>query len=144
VEYGVQNVCRWRQTNAASAGLRAVRLATFGPFSIDDVAVEGQIPVAKVDSNPFTGGNDLVPRLAARPKGAWYARIQSRLKALILEFHATTNRDDFTLGRLVPEATYLPFTGRFGPGLEADGPGLPFKARSYRDPFFLMRAGVEF
>jgi hypothetical protein len=70
--------------------------------------------------------------------------VKSRLKALIVEFHATTNQDDFTLGRLVQAATYYRFEGRLGPGLEAEGPGLPFRSRSYRDPLFMMRVGVEF
>lgn len=143
-EYGVQSVCRWRLTNAASAGLRAVRLATLGPLSIDDVALEAQVPLAKHVSNAFTGGNDLVPSLGTLPETAWYVRLRSRLKALIVEFHATTNRDDFTLGRLVQEATYWHLDGSFGPGLEAEGPGVPFRARTYKDPLFMTRVGVEF
>ncbi len=144
VEYGVQNVSRWRGTNAVSGGLRAQRVATFGPWSVDDVVLEGQWPIARAASNAFTGGNDLLPLRAGLPQGAWYARVRSRLKALIVEFHATTNQDDFTLGRLVPEATYYRFEGLFGPGLEAEGPGLPFRARSYRDPLYMVRVGVEF
>jgi len=144
VEYGVQNVCRWRKTNVVSAGLRAVRVATFGPFSIDDVVLEGQLPVARAGSNPFTGGNDLRPPLGRIPQGAWYARVKTRLKALILEFHVTNNQDDFTLGRLVQEATYMHLDGLFGPGLEAEGLGVPFRSRSYKDPSYLMRVGVEF
>lgn len=144
VEYGVQNVSRWRATNAVSGGLRAVRVATFGPWSLDDVVLEAQWPIARIASNAFTGGNDLVPLLAERAQASWYARVRSRLKALIVEFHATTNQDDFTLGRLVQEATYYRFEGRFGPGLEAEGPGLPFRSRSYRDPLFMARVGVEF
>jgi len=144
VEYGVQNVCRWRQTNAVSGGLRVVRAATWGPFSVDDLVVEGQWPIARVGSNPFTGGNDLLPALAGLPKAAWYARIKTRLKELIVEFHVTNNQDDFTLGRLVPESVYLPFADRFGPGLEAEGSGTGFRGRSYREPRYLVRVGVEF
>ncbi|HVM31827.1 MAG TPA: hypothetical protein VMU88_01730, partial [bacterium] len=94
--------------------------------------------------NPFTGGNAFTPSLARLPQNSFYLKLRARLKILFFELHVTNNQDDYTLDRLTPSSTILPFTGNFGPGREADGPGTLLRGFSYQNPGFMIRSGVEF
>ncbi|HVM31660.1 MAG TPA: hypothetical protein VMU88_00860, partial [bacterium] len=44
-EYGVQNLQQVGQTSVLTAGLQANRLGTWGDFSLDQIALEGQFPL---------------------------------------------------------------------------------------------------
>jgi hypothetical protein len=143
-EYGVQNPSHFNDTSALALGLNAGQLGTWGALSIDQIAVEAQVPMGGSLDNPFTGGNGFMPSLAQAPQTSWYAKLRMRLKVLFLEFHATNNQDDFTLDRLVPSAIGVPFNGGFGPGNETNGPGTGLRSASYKQAAFLVRTGVEF
>jgi hypothetical protein len=143
-EYGAQNLQFIGQTSAFTAGFQANDLGTWGDFSLDQLALEGQFPVGSSALNPFTGGNGFTPGLATLPRDSFYLKVRARLKVLFFEFHVTNNQDDYTLDRLSPFSTFVPFTGNFGPGREADGPGSGLRGFSYQNPGFLIRAGVEF
>lgn len=143
-EYGVQNAKFPVETGVFSLGFQANRLGTWGAFSLDQIAVEAQFPLSHPLNNPFTGGNGLTPILARSSQNSWYAKIRTRLKVLFLEFHVTNNQDDFTFGRPTPGSIGVPFTGNFGPGNEADGPGTSLRSNSYESTAFLVRTGVEF
>ncbi len=143
-EYGIQNINLIKETSVFTAGFQANDLGTWGDFSLDQIALEGQFPLGGSLENPFTGGNGFNPGLAALPQDSFYFKIRARLRVLFFEFHATNNQDDYTLDRLSPASTFVPFTGNFGPGREADGPGVGLRGFSYQNPGFMIRAGVEF
>jgi hypothetical protein len=143
-EYGFQNISLLSQTSAFTAGFQANHLGTWGDFSLDQIALEAQFPLGGSLENPFTGGNGFNPGLATLPRDSFYFKIRARLRVLFFEFHVTNNQDDYTLNRLSPASTFIPFTGNFGPGREADGPGSGLRGFSYQNPGFLIRAGVEF
>jgi len=143
-EYGVQNTSHFSDTSALALGLNAGQLGTWGALSIDQIALETQIPMGNSPSNPFTGGNGFVPSLAQSPETSWYAKVRVRLKVLFIEIHATNSQDDFTLNRLVPSAVGTPFINGFGPGNETNGPGTGLRSSSYSQIAFLLRTGVEF
>jgi hypothetical protein len=143
-EYGVQNAERSMDTNALAIGFQGNHLGTWGAFSIDQIALEGQFPLARTLANPFTGGNAFVSALAQLPQTAWYGKIRARVKVLFVEFHLTNSRNDFTFGRLVPSAVAVPFTGNFGPGNETNGAGIPLCSSSYDNISYLAQMGVEF
>jgi hypothetical protein len=119
-------------------------LGTWGDFSLDQIVLEGQFPVGSSLNNAFTGGNGFNPALASLPRNSFYLKVRARLKILFIEWHVTNNQDDYTLDRLTPSSTVIPFTGSFGPGRETDGPGIPLRSFSYNNPGFLIRTGVEF
>ena len=143
-EYGVQNASRPSDTGALALGFQASRLGTWGIFSLDQIAIEAQIPLAQSLNNPFTGGNGFAPPLAHTPQNSWYAKVRTRLKILFIELHVTNSQNDFTVGRPAPGSIAVPFNGTFGPGNETDGPGTPLRASSYDNLAFLIRTGVEF
>jgi hypothetical protein len=143
-EYGIQNLDLPSGTGALALGFQASRLGTWGDFSLDQIALEGQFPLASSLLNPFTGGDGLDPGLAELPRNSWYLKIRARLKILFIEVHLTNNRNDFTFGRPSPGSLAVPFTGHFGPGNETDGPGTPLVASSYDTLACLVLAGVEF
>ncbi len=143
-EYGVQNINRASETGAIALGFQASRLGTWGAFSLDQIALEAQIPLGSSLNNPFTGGNGLTPSLAQAAQNSWYFKIRTRLKVLFIELHLTNNQNDFTLGRPAPGSLGVPFTGTFGPGNETDGPGTPLRSASYDNAACLLRTGVEF
>jgi hypothetical protein len=143
-EYGIQSFQQINQTSVFTAGLQANRLGTWGDFSLDQIALEGQFPVNSSPLNSFTGGNAFTPGLATLARDSFYLKIRARLKVLFFEIHVTNNQDDYTLDRLTPASTSLPFTGNFGPGREADGPGSTLRSFSYQNPGFMIRSGVEF
>lgn len=143
-EYGVQSFGHPRETSALAVGFQANRIGTWGAFSFEQIAVEGQFPVASSTQNAFAGGNAFVPTIAQSPQAGFYFKAKARLRILFIEFHATNNQNDYTLGRPTQAALGVPFTGRFGPGNEADGPGSSLRSSSYEDIAFLLRTGVEF
>jgi hypothetical protein len=143
-EYGVQNINLIQQTSVFTAGFQANDLGTWGDLSLDQIVLEGQFPLGSSSENPFTGGNGFNPSLATLPRASFYLKIRARLRVLFFEFHITNNQDDYTLDRLSPASTFVPFTGNFGPGREADGPGSVFRGFSYQNPGCMIRAGVEF
>jgi hypothetical protein len=143
-EYGVQNFRRPSETGAFAAGFRLSRIVTRGIFSLDDVAVEAQIPPSGSPANPFTGGNGLYPDEAVLPRKALYGRVKVRVGAAFVEAHVTTNQDDFTFGRLTPRSLWLPPGAGFGPGRETEDSGLPLRAASDEKPACLVRVGVVF
>jgi hypothetical protein len=119
-------------------------LGTWGAFSVDQIAAEGQFPLGSSLANPFTGGNGLFPAQAQTPQTAWYFKVRTRLKVLFIEFHVTNNQNDYTLARPAPGSIGVPFTGAFGPANETDGPGTPLRSAGYNNWAYLVRAGVEF
>jgi hypothetical protein len=143
-EVGVQNINLIEQTSVFTTGFQANHLGTWGDLSLDQIVLEGQFPLGSSTENPFTGGNGFNPALAALPRDSFYLKIRARLRVLFFEFHATNNQDDYTLNRLSPASTFVPFTGNFGPGREADGPGSGLRGFSYQNPGFMIRTGVEF
>lgn len=143
-EYGVQNINEFSATGALAIGFQASRLGTWGAFSVDQIAVEGQFPMGASPDNPFTGGNGLFPSLAQTPQSCWYVKIKTRLKVLFIEAHVTNNQNDFTLARPAQGSIGLPFTGAFGPGNETDGPGTPLRSNGYSNLAYVVRTGVEF
>lgn len=143
-EYGVQNINRSSDTGVLALGFQASRLGTWGVFSIDQIALETQIPLAPSINNPFTGGNGLTPALAQSSQTSWYVKVRTRLKVLFIELHLSNNQNDFTLGRPAPGSLGVPFAGTFGPGNETDGPGTSLRSVSYNNIACLVRTGVEF
>lgn len=143
-EYGVQNINLASATSALSLGFQASRLGTWGAFSVDQIALEGQFPLGSSTANPFTGGNGLFPALAQTPQTCWYAKIRTRLKVLFIEFHVTNNQNDFTLARPAAGSIGVPFTGTFGPGNETDGPGTTLRSTGYNQLAYFVCSGVEF
>jgi hypothetical protein len=143
-EYGVQNIKRPSETGALTAGVRFSRVITRGIFSLDDVAFEAQMPPSGSLENPFTGGNGLYPEEAQLPVKALYGRVKVRVGAAFVEVHATTNRDDYTFGRLTPRSLWLPPGAGFGPGRETEDSGVPLRAASEDKPAGLVRIGVVF
>jgi len=143
-EYGVQNINLVSATSALSLGFQASRLGTWGAFSFDQIALEGQFPLGSSPDNPFTGGNGLFPGLAQTPQACWYAKIRTRLKVLFIEVHVTNNQNDFTLARPMAGSIGVPFTGTFGPGNETDGPGTSLHSIGYNNLAYMIRTGVEF
>lgn len=143
-EYGVQNINLISPTSALSLGFQASRLGTWGAFSVDQIAVEGQFPLGSSLDNPFTGGNGLFPALAQTPQASWYVKVRTRLKVLFIELHVTNNQNDFTLARPATGSLGVPFTGVFGPGNETDGPGTTLRSSGYNQLAYMIRAGVEF
>jgi hypothetical protein len=143
-EFGSQNASLPSETGVLSLGFQISRIGTWGDFSIDQIALEGQFPLEHSLDNPFTGGNNFDPYLAQAPQNSWYAKIRARLRVLFIEFHVTNNQDDFTFGRLVPGSVAVPFTGTFGPGNETDGPGIGLRSASYNQLAYFVRTGVEF
>ncbi len=143
-EYGVQNINRSMDTGALTLGFQAAKLGTWGIFSVDQIALEAQIPLSHSLDNPFTGGNALIPALAQPSQNSWYVKLRTRLKVLFIEVHLTNNQNDFTLGRPSPGSIGVPFNGAFGPGNETDGPGTSLRSVSYNQVACLIRTGVEF
>ena len=143
-EYGVQNVKHSAETGALVMGVRVSRVRTWGIFSIDDLALEAQVPVKGSDLNPFTGGSGIFPELSETPKNSVYARVKFRLGAAFLELHATNNRDDYTFGRLTNTSLWIPSATGIGPGRETEEAGLPLKTSDRKHPAYLARVGVAF
>ena len=143
-EYGAQNINRPSETGALALGFQASRLGTWGAFSVDQIALEAQIPLAHSLNNPFTGGNGLDSSLAQASQNSWYVKVRTRLKVLFIELHLTNNQNDFTLGRPASGSVGVPFTGTFGPGNETDGPGTSLRAASYNNVACLVLTGIEF
>jgi hypothetical protein len=94
--------------------------------------------------NLFTGGNPLDPSLGSLPKFCWYVRVKGRLGLMVWEMQATTNRDDYTLGRVTPGSMGSLLPDVVGPGRQGGDASLPMKATTYKTPNFMVRLGVPF
>ena len=143
-EWGVQNADLFNQTGVLGIGARYSRIGTWGPFSIDSITLEAQIPLENSLDNEFSGGNPIDTTQAQLPQMTWYADLKTRVKNINLTFTVTNNLDDFTLNRLTPQNTNLVFTGDYGPGRETDRTGTPLRAAAVNNLAFLISAGVDF
>jgi len=143
-EWGVQNTAHAEETSALAAGFRLERLATVGALSLDAIEFEAQSPMRGSSDNVFTGGDPYNPSASASAKTCWYARVKGRLGILQWEAQATTNRDDFTLGRVAGSALGGALSGALGPGREGGDALLRFKGGADKNPGFMGRVGVAF
>jgi hypothetical protein len=143
-EWSIQNLSKSRETQVAAAGLRLERLATVGSLSLDGLWVEGQWPMKGSSENIFVGGNPYDPTLGEKARFTWFARVKGRLGLLVWEFQATTNRDDFTLGRADGRILGVGIPENLGPGRQSGDAGVPFKTATAKVPAYLMRVGVPF
>jgi hypothetical protein len=143
-DYGIQNIKHSSETGALACGIRFERIVTKGVFSLDDAGFEVQLPLPGSSLNPFTGGNAFDPASAILPQKAYYGRVKARIGAAFMEVHATTNRDDYTFGRVDPAALWFPAGAGFGPGRETDVSGLPLKSATGKNPAWLVNVGVVF
>jgi len=144
-EFGIQNTSMTSGTSAFTYGVSLKRLGTFGPFSIDDLIFEMQVPVSKDLNNPFTGGDAVFPELAVLPQSALYIKLKARIRGIFVEADITNNQNDFTfadLNRLNTNSINLPLP--LGPGYESDSTQIPFRSNSYDKYAMLIRVGIQF
>lgn len=144
-EFGIQNTGLTSGTEVAALGLRFQRIGTFGPFSIDDIIFETQLPIKASLDNPFTGGNPVFSELGSKPSTAYYVKIQGRVHGVFFEADGTTSVNDYTFARLNhSNINSLLFPLPVGGGLETDGLEFPFSANNSVAWATMFRIGILF
>lgn len=143
-ELGVQNAAYFSDTSVLGFGGKWSRIGTWGPFSIDSLNLEAQLPIENSLNNPFSGGNGFNPSQAFAPQMTWYGDLKGRIQNIFLTFAVTNNLDDFTFGRLNSGNTSFPNASTIGPGRETDKDGILLKTASSNQPAFLISAGIDF
>ena len=143
-ECGDQNLNYFNGTDVVAFGGKIHGIATWGPLSLDNLTLEGQLPIESDLQNIFSGGNNFLPWDAATPQISWFGSLKARIKAVSITFAITNNVDDFTFNRVTSQNSALSFSGSFGPGRELEYSQIPLQAASYSQPGFLITISTEF
>jgi len=144
-EFGIQNTSVTSGTEVAAIGASFKRLATFGPFSVDDIILEMQMPLSTSSENPFTGGNGIFTDYGITPRTAYYIKIKARARGVFLEADATTSVNDYTFARLNhSNINSLNFPLPVGGGLESEDTQFPFSSSDGITWGLMFSAGIKF
>jgi hypothetical protein len=142
-EVADQNPNYFSQTDVVMGGFRMAKLGTWGPFSLDELCIEGQFPLGNSSNNLFTGGNEFFPNLAQNSTTTLYGGAKFRLQDITFNLGVSNNLDDYTLNRVTtinsPLSTQLPI----GPGRETIT-GVSLLSPSAGTFAFIFGAGISF
>ena len=143
-EFGVQNINYFSNTDVVGFGAKIHGIYTWGPLSLDDITLEGQLPLENDPANIFSGGNNFAPNLATNSQLSWFGSLKARLKAVSITFAITNNLDDFTFNRVNSSNSAFPVNGPVGPGRELDHFQIPLQALTGSQPGFLIAVSTDF
>ena len=142
-EFGCQDANYFNDTAVVTAGIRINRIITLGPFSLDELGFEEQIPLEVGYSNSFTGGNTFDPASAVLGENTFYAHLKARISAIFLNFYMTNSVGDYTFGRLNGLNSAIG-ANPVGLSNQLQELQVPLVAGSYSEIAFLFDAGVHF
>ena len=143
-EAAVQNFNYFSNTDVAALGVQIHGIGTWGPFSLDEITAEGQLPMENDPANIFSGGNVFNPTLVQPSTLSWFGSLKARVKAVSITFAITNNLDDFTFNRVTPQNSAFPLNGPVGPGRELEKSQIPLVAVSNTQPGFLISLSTDF
>ena len=143
-ELAAQNINYISNTDVAGLGIKIHGIDTWGPLSLDDINIEGQLPLENDPSNIFSGGNNFNPSQVANSQFSWFGSLKARIKAVSITFAITNNLDDFTFNRVTSLNSSFPITGSFGPGRELEHFQIPLQSLSGSQPAFLIAISTDF
>jgi hypothetical protein len=148
-EYGVEDAHFSNDSSVLGVGARARRLITFGPFSLDELILEMQVPISYSLNNTFTGGNNLDQGLASYPQKVFFVGLKTRIKGFNINFYITDSPGDYTFSRLnssnaLGPINRQPLAQPIGPGNVIDGLNIPLVASAYNTLGYLVDMEVTF
>ena len=143
-EFGCQDANYFNDTAVVTAGLRINRIKTLGPFSLDELGIEGQFPLESGYNNSFTGANTFNSSTSSLPSNTFYAHAKGRISAVILNFYITNSVGDYTFGRLNSSNNTLSGLNPIGLTNQVPGLQVPLLSASYSNIALLFDMGVNF
>ncbi len=143
-EFGDQNSNLFSETDVVAIGLKARKIYTFGAISIDQAAIEMQLPLTNSENNIFVGGNQFSPSLATTPQESFFGHVKARISAVNILFSITNTPGDFTFARVLSNNSAFPLSNTIGLANQVPILELPLVSKGYDNWAYNLACEVEF